>query len=56
MLDEVVDGCAKSEDDIQNACDPDELLCECTSGEEVGPGEDQGDNEHEDEEDKCVGV
>ena len=56
VFDEVVDGGAEGEDDVQDARDPDELLGEGAGGEEVAPGQDQGDNEHEDEEDEGVGV
>ena len=56
MLDEIVDRCPNGEDNIQDAGYPDELLCECARGEKIGPGDNKSNNEHKDEEDKCVGV
>lgn len=37
VLDEIIDGCPESEEDIQYAGDPDELLCKSTCCEEIGP-------------------
>lgn len=53
---EVVYGGSDAEHDLQNARDPDELLRERPRGEEVGPREDEGGCEDEDEEEESIGV
>ena len=56
MLDEVVHGRADPEDDVQYPRDPDELLGEDAGEGEVGPRDDEGDAQDEDEENDGVGV
>ena len=56
MLCEVVDRGPDAEHDVQDARDPDKLLCERARGGEVEPGDDEGDEEDEDEEDDGVSV
>lgn len=41
---------------VENPRDPDELFRKSPGKGEVGPGEDQGDAENEDEEDNGVGI
>ena len=56
VLDEIVDGCPESEDNVQNSCYPDELLRERTRSEKIRPGDNESDHEHKDEEDQCISV
>ena len=53
---EVVDCRPNTKDDIQDPCDPNELLGECARECEVSPGEDERDDQDEDEEDDGVRI
>lgn len=41
----VIDSCPNAEEDVQNASNPDKLLCESASEGEVCPRQNQGDGE-----------
>lgn len=56
MPSKVVDSRPDSEDNIQDACDPDELFRKGARHGEVQPGEDKSNSQNEGEQYDCIGV
>lgn len=56
FADEIVNGGADGEDDVENARDPDKLLGEISRAQDIGPRERERDAEDKDEQDQRVGV
>ena len=56
MLVEVVDCCSDRERDVQDARDPNELLCEMLCSQKVCPGEDEPNRKDKREQNDCVRV
>lgn len=56
MSHKVVDSSSNAEEDVQNTSYPDELLCECPGKGEICPGQNQGNDEDENEQNDGVGV
>ena len=56
MLYKIIHCCPNAKDNMEYSRDPDELFCKGSGKSEVGPREDQCDDEDENEEDDGVGI